>query len=250
MEPEPSELVGSLLADETPTPDAEPAKVTPDPAPDDQPAVVEAQPEPESIEPLSVKQYAESKGIDPKDLYSLKLPSGATISDLNDKAKDYDTLDVQTVSHAREVAEFKAERLKFEEEASDWVALIQQGDGSQEAFQKLQAQKAERAKHFEQQTLAAIPEWADPTAKEADQLRINEFTGRFGAPPGVSEALTAPWANLMMRYVLTLEDKYHSALQTVQKVKNKPTPTPRKPSASNSPPQGLNKAAAALFEGM
>ena len=250
MEPEPSELVSSLLADETPTPDAEPAKVTPDPVPDDLPAVVEAQPEPEVAETLSVKQYAEAKGIDPKDLYALKLPSGATISDLNDKAKDYETLDVQTVSHAREVAQFKAERLKFEEEAQDWVNLLQQGDGSQEAFQKLQQQKADRAKHLEQQLLAAMPELADPTAKEAHHNRINAFAGKFGAPPGVSEALTAPWANLMMQYVLTLEDKYQSALQTVQKVKNKPTPTPKKPSASNSPPQGLNKAAAALFEGM
>jgi hypothetical protein len=250
METEASELVGSLLADEPPTPDAEPAKVTPDPAPDDLPAVVEAQSEPESVEPLLLKEYADAKGIDPKDLYALKLPSGATISDLNDQVLDSEKLDVSTVEFEGERATFRAEQAKHNQYMRDWAQLVQNGENDPQALVRLEQQRKHDEQQAQLQTLELIPEWREPTARTADKQRIEAFTGRFGAPQGTAEGLTAPWANSMMRYVLTLEDRFQAALKTVEKVKNKPVPAAKRRDTSTTPPQGLNKAARALLEGM
>jgi hypothetical protein len=250
MQPETSELVTSLLADEPPTPTPEPVKADPAPVPDDQPVVVEAQPEPESIEPLSIKQYAAKAGTDPKDLYSLTLPSGLTVQELNDKSKDYEQLDVNTVEFEGERATFRAEQAKHNQYIRDWAQLVQNGENDPQALVRLEQQRTHDEQQAQLQTLELIPEWREPTARTADKQRIEAFTGRFGAPQGTAEGLTAPWANSMMRYVLTLEDRFQAALKTVEKAKNKPLPAAKRRDSSNTPPQGLNKAAAALLEGL
>jgi hypothetical protein len=251
MQTEPSELVASLLAqDDEPTPAPEPLQAEPVPAPEVQPVVAEAQPEPESIEPLSLKQYAEKAGTDPKDLYALRLPSGLTVQELNDKSKDYEQLDVNTVEFEGERATFRAEQAKHNQYIRDWAALVQRGENDPQALVRLEQQRTHDEQQAQLQTLELIPEWREPTARTADKQRIEAFTGRFGAPQGTADGLTAPWANSMMRYVLTLEDRFQAALKTVEKVKNKPIPAAKRRDTSNTPPQGLNPAAAALLKGL
>ena len=200
--------------------------------------------------PRTVKDWATAHEIDPKEIYELVDGQGKSLSDLSNKARDFDKLDVRTTEQARAEAEFRAQQAKFNEYVADWSALVESGQNDPAALERLQAQKVEHLKAQETQTLQVIPEWGDLTVKTADQQRINAFASKFGGPSDTAEQLTAPWANLMMRYVLTLEDQFQAALQKVEKVRNKPLPTTGKSTRPSAPPDGLNVQAQALLKGL
>jgi len=250
---EPNSIVSALIEPAPDTPAPEPEKVTPEPA-SPQPEVAATGSDNEPPEPEAkaetLKEYAERTGGKLEDIYGLKTSSGHTLSELSDKAKDLDKLDVRTTEQARAEAEFRAQQAKFNEYVADWSALVESGQNDPAALERLQAQKAEHLKAQETQTLQVIPEWGDLTVKTADQQRINAFASKFGGPSDTAEQLTAPWANLMMRYVLTLEDQFQAALQKVEKVKNKPLPATGKSTRPSAPPDGLNVQAQALLKGL
>jgi len=252
---EPSPVVAELLSKVSPetsepAPEAEPQ--TPEPtAPEPaQPAASETESEAKPA-PQSIKDYAEAQGIDASVLYGLTDSSGKTLSELSNQARDTTRLDTSVVEHEAKVAEHRAEVSKFNSMVEDWAALVQAGENTPQALQRVQQQREAQHQDLQRQTLAVIPEWGDATVKTADQQRIDAFTARFGAPAGVSEALTAPWANLMMRYVLTLEDRFHGALAKVEKAKtNKAIKAPGKDNSPATVPDGLNPQAAAALKSL
>ena len=254
---EPSELVSSLITPEpTPAPAQEPEGEPPapvsiqaeEPAPTE-PSSPEDPPAPKPAS-KSLKEYALAKGLDLSELYDLELSSGETLSSLSNKGKSLKQLDVDTTAHAGEVAKFRADQLTFNQAVQDWAELVQAGENTPQALANLNQHRAEQAKAKEVQLLAAIPEWADLTAKTADQQRIDAFAGRFGLPPGTAENITEPGVALMMKYVLTLEDNFQSALQKVERAKNKAPKAPGKSPSKTSTVEGLNPAAAALLKAL
>jgi hypothetical protein len=254
---EPSPVVAELLNQSAPAePAPEPEKTTPEPAAPEPAQAAAPEPEPSGTPdeakpaPQSIKEYAEANDLDVSVLYGLTDANGKTLSELSNQARDKDRLDTSKVEHSRKEAEFRAEQAKFNQMVEDWAALVQAGENTPQALQRVQAEREARTKAFETQTLAVIPEWGDLTVKTADQQRINAFASRFGAPEGVAEALTAPWANLMMRYVLDLEDHFSSALTKVAKAKNKAIKPPGKDKSPALTPSGLNPQAEAALKSL
>ena len=254
---EPNAILSALLEPEPATapPPAEPAKVEPpaDPSQAAKPAEPASEPDPIEPEPQgaeSIKEYATRVGVKAKDLYALALPSGMTVSDLSDKAKDFEHLDTATVEHARTVAEFASQQLQFNQAVSDWSVLVQQGQATPTALANLQQQRANAVERAQLQTLEAIPEWRDPAVKTAEREQIGEFLSHFGFTKADNDGIIDPRTHAMMRYILTLENRFRDALGKVEAVKNKAVPAPGKPPSRPKETPGLNVQSAALLKGL
>ena len=252
---EPNAIVSALLEPEPTPPPAEPAKAPPPADPPQAAKPAEPVPEPAPGEPPapvaeSIKEYATRVGVEAKDLYALTLPSGMTVSDLGDKAKDLEKLDTATVEHARQAAEFAAQRLEFNQQVTDWAALVQNGQATPAALQRLQTQRAQTLERARVQTVEAIPEWRDATVMANEKAQINEFLSHFGFTKADNDGIADPRTFTMMRYILTLENRFKDALTKVQQVKNKTAPAPGKPTSKPATPAGLNPVGEALLKGL
>ena len=252
---EPNAIMSALLEPEPTPPAPEPAKVTPEPDPIQPAVAAEPEPTPAPAEPVtpvaeSVKEYATRVGVKASDLYALQLPSGISVSDLNDRAKDLEHLDTATVEHARKQALFVSQQLEFNQQVSDWSILVQQGQATPAALARLQQQRADTLERARVQTVEAIPEWRDPTVMATDKAQINEFLSHFGFTKADNEGIADPRTFAMMRYILTLETRFKDALGKVEAVKNKAAPAPGKPASRPASPAGLNTQSTALLKGL
>ena len=252
---EPNAIMSALLEPEPTPPAPEPAKVTPEPDPIQPAVAAEPEPAPAPDEPAapvaeSIKAYATRVGVEAKDLYALQLPSGISVSDLNDRAKDLEHLDTATVEHARHEAEFAAQQLEFNQQVTDWAALVQNGQATPVALERLQKQRTDALERARVQTVEAIPGWKDATVMATEKARIGEFLSHFRFNKSDVENIVDPRTFVMLQYVLTLETRFRDALGKVEAVKNKAIPAPGKPQSRPAQTAGLNKQSDALLKGL
>jgi len=257
IETQPNETVLALDKALTGSPDEPPAEVSPPPAEKPEQPVTESPPAVEAKDeepqgPESIKDYATRVGVKPKDLYALTLPSGGTISELSDKAKDLDKLDTSVVEQARKEAEFRLQRNSFETAVTDWAQLVQGGQATPQALAKVQADRAQLAERNRLQTVNLIPEWSDGTVKAADQQKIRGFISRFGFGEADYDAdQSDPRTHVMMRYIMVLEERFKAALEKVDKVTNSTTGRQKAKAAEvSSTVDGLSKTNQALLRGL
>jgi len=251
VETEPTDLVSSLIAPAADTPPAQPEKVTEQAESPEPEKVVEAQSEPEQeAKAESLKEYATRTGVDIKDLYALELSGGQTLSQLSDRGKDLDKLDVSVTEHSRKEAEFASKQLEFNQAVADWAELVQRGENTPQALQNLQAQREQQLDRARLQTVELIPSWSDPAVMAQDKKQIGDFLSHFGFTAQDTENINDPRTHAMMRHVITLESRFQDALSKVEKVKNKTFKAPGKAASKPTTVQGLNAASEALLKGL
>lgn len=253
VETQPNEVVSALLDQEPDAPAPEAEKPTPEPespqpeeaATPETPAEVEEEKSPETL-----KEYAERTGVKLEDLYGLTTSSGKTLSELSDRAKDFENLEVSATEFEREQAEFRVRQAEFNQAIVDWAELVKQGQATPEALVQLNEQRKGQAERAGLATLELIPEWKDPGVRAADAERIESFVTRFGVKGFNMDSLTDPNVKLMMKYVIGLESRFQDALGKVRKAKNKTPRAPGKPSQPQAKTTGLNPVATALAAGL
>lgn len=250
---EPSELLSSLLEPESTTPAPVPEKVTPAPDPIQpekaaEPVKPAPEPEPETVETL--KAYAARTGVKVKDLYALTLSNGQTLSAITDRAKDLETLDTATVEQARKAAEFAVLQLEFNQNVADWSALVQQGQATPAALERLQRSRTEHTERARAQTVELIPAWKDATVMASDKAQIGKFLSGFNFTEAENSNIVDPRTFVMLQYILTLDSQFRAALGKVERVKSTALPAPGKPSSAPAVETGLSDVSSALLKGL
>lgn len=184
--------------------------------------------EPPGDKPKTLKDWAERLQLEAKDLYAVEVPlsdgKGVTLGELKDAYGKQDDL-------TRRELEFEERKVRQE---ADWTraqrelrALIQALPPKALSPQALQLvrQKAEaELKTEREQTLRAIPEWADETRREAELQGMVEMLSDYGFSPNF---LQQSFSHKLVRFVRDAylrKQRVEQALAKVQGVK-KPSST-------------------------
>ena len=249
---EPNEFVAALIEQpDTPSasdPSPNPELISPEPEtapPDAEPT---AQPEPSEPErPLTLKEYAEKHKLDLKDLYGLQTSSGKTLSELSDRAKDFESLEVSQTQFEGDRDKLRLERQQFNQAVANWAVLVEQGQATPEAFKALQAQQAQQIEQSRLQTLELIPEWNDPDVKARDTQQAAQILSTFGFSESDVRNIADPRTHLMVQRLVKLEQRFSEALGAVKAKTQRHISTNKKAPKSTPKIDGLSREAAALL---
>jgi len=130
-----------------------------------------------------LKDLAEKAGIDPKDLYSLKIALDGddepiTLGDLKDQRKDF-----QNVEQAREQVsvqreDFENEMIRAKAELQEVIGLLP--ELPPELIKRAVAQRQDHVDRERSSLLDIKPEWRDPAAYRAAQDEMLGVIGTYG----------------------------------------------------------------------
>ncbi len=179
--------LNSLLNESSAPPAAEPEKAEPvDPQPEtaatgspDEPPEVEPAPV-ETPEPATLKALAEKAGIDLKDLYAATDSNGKTLSELADGAKGLGSLQTDRETFESEQNAFRVQKSQTEEQLQALYAAITEGKDPQAAANELTTLRNQALEREQAKLLSIVPEWRDPSTKQADVEAMVTFSAQFG----------------------------------------------------------------------
>ena len=186
--PEPEINLESLLSE---NPAAQPAptpeKVEPEP-PQPETAATGSLDEPperetETVEdtgPITLKALAEKAGIDLKDLYAAELSDGTTLSAASDGIKAMGSLQTDRESFEAERVSFRTNSAQTLERLTAIERAVLSGEHPEQAAEAVKAFNQSELEREQRQLLAVVPEWRDPSQKQADVEAMVEFSAQFG----------------------------------------------------------------------
>ena len=184
--PEASIDLNSLLSeDSAPAPAPEEVKPEPVQTPEeaakgspDEPSKVNEPPEEDK--PTSLKDYAEAHDLDLSELYKLTDGQGVNLSDLSNIAKDSKGLQTDRESFEAERVSFRTDKAQTVEQLNTLQRAITAGESPEQAAAALKQLNQSELEREQRQLLTVLPEWRDPTVKQADVEQMVAFAGQFG----------------------------------------------------------------------
>jgi hypothetical protein len=182
--PEPSIDLNSLLGENPVEPKA--PETVPQDQPEtaatgslDEPPELDATPE-KTPEPVTLKAYAEKAGIDLKELYKMELSDGTTLSAAADGIKAVGSLQTDRESFEAERISFRTDKAQTVEQLNTLQRAISSGESPEQAAEALKQLNTSELEREQRQLLSVLPEWRDPTVKQADVEQMVAFAGQFG----------------------------------------------------------------------
>ena len=139
--------------------------------------------EPETVEdtgPVTLKALAEKAGIDLKDIYAAELADGTTLSAAADGMKSLKSLQTDRESFEAERVSFRTDKAQTVEQLNTLQRAITAGESPEQAAAALKQLNQSELEREQRQLLTVLPEWRDPTVKQADVEQMVAFAGQFG----------------------------------------------------------------------
>lgn len=178
--------------------------------------------------PKLLKDAAERLALSEADVYAIEVPmaDGKTmpIGKMKDLAAKHDSIVVRELAFEDRVSKQEAEWTRHETELAELLSALDPKVVSPELKERVR-QKVETANKRERDlVLTTIPEWKEPTVREAELQLMVEDLKDFGIPESF---LTANINHKLFRYVrrnALREQKWRAAVEAVVQVK-KPSTT-------------------------
>lgn len=207
------------------TPQTEPE--SPPPAEPDPPSQAEdtgadvAPPEPEaapaSDEPIKLADLASQLDLTPEKLFGAVNSEGHTASDAFKALKEHRDIDAERIELERGQNSLRVEKAHALEELQSYMALLPQGQVDQALADKMQAAKSTVMEQKQAALLARVPEWKDPSVKQADVDAMTGYVQQFGALPADLGNVAEPWVLQMIRHNARLEVRIKNILERAEK---------------------------------
>lgn len=208
-----------------PEPESPPAEVPDPPRQAEDTGSHDEPPEPEaspaSDTPLKLADLASQLSLTPEKLFSAVNSEGHTAADAFVALKEQRDIDAERIELERGHNALRVERAQAEQDLSDYVALLPQGAVDEQLTQKLQAARQQISERTQARLLATIPEWKDPSQKQADVEDMVKMVSQFGAMPADLGNISEPWILNMTRHFTRLETRINSLLAKADKARPK-----------------------------
>lgn len=187
----------------------------------------EAEGEPKG-KPKVLKDLAQRLKLEDKDLYDVEVPmpngKAVKIGALKDAHAKQEDFTVRELAFEDRVSKQEAEWTRHETELAELLSAVDQKAITPELKERVR-QKVDAANRRERDlVLKTIPEWTEPTVREAELALMVEDLKDFGIPESF---LTANINHKLFRYVrrnALREQKWRAAVEAVVQVK-KPSTT-------------------------
>ena len=174
----------------------------------------------------TLEAVAEKAGVKAKDLYKVQIPMGKgedpiTLGEWKDRVQDLRSVDQVRAETEDERDNFRAERLKFQQELQVLGNALQhaQQTGKLDDDTVARAAQAYQAEVEQQNQLAraAAPE----LAKDETVEQIDAVLEKYGAPKGVVRQGVPAWMQLALHRLSVLEGRLDAAKKSESKPKPK-----------------------------
>ena len=213
LEPPPAEPEAKPAAEARPATEADPTQ----PAP----AVTPESDEPETTGPIKLADLARQLELKPDELFAAVNSEGHSATDAFAALKEHRDIDAERVKLERSNNALRVEKAQADQTIADYVALLPAGQVDQALVDKLTAVRQQADEVRQAQLLAILPEWKDPSAKQADVEAMTAMIAQFGAMPADLGNIREAWVLNMTRHFTRLDARINAILAKADKPKPK-----------------------------
>lgn len=218
-------------SDLTPEIVASPA-TDPEPSQSDKTATPESD-ELETTGPVKLADLARQLDLKPDELFKAVNSDGHSAADAFASLKEHRDIDAERIELERSHNAMRVEKAQAHQVISDYVALLPAGAVDPALVEQLNKVTDQATEVRQAQVLQVIPEWKDPSAKQADVEDMVKMISQFGAMPADLGNIREAWVLNMTRHFTRLETRINAIL--AKAVKPKPKGVKRGPGKSDTP---------------
>jgi len=194
--------------------------------------------------PKNLDELAEALAVKVDSLYDVEIPSSRsgekpyTLGGLKDLAKERDDFAVATIKLDADRRAFDRDKVSAETELREMLSSVPADQLKPEAMKKMRDRLEAQRVRARVATLEAIPEWKDPTAREADLKLICEQLDGYGISHAFLTINPDPGVFRFLRDMQRLSAMVTKALEAVEERRGK---TPPKSGKRDAKPNGESK---------